>query len=440
MHAPLKKKRIGKRKSPWITSHVVQKIRERDYLKRQFDITRDDEIWLQYKKARNETNNTIRQAKHNYFITNIEAARKDPRKTWRLVNDLNSRKVSDVTNVKKVNLDGNEITNAAEISDAFNSYFTSIGEKLANKIPCSNVNPVSYIQSTHSVFSFEEIGLSTVNYLLKTINANKATGPDNIPGRLLKIDADILSPSLTKMFNRSLSMGIYPNDWTMAKVLPIFKNCEKCDLVQLIIVQFQSCRWLPKFLVEPFMTKKVSSGIGALKRMRDFITTETAIRVYQSLVEPYFSYCAPVWDGLGKKQSEKLQKLQNRAARVITRSSYDISSSSLLEELNLESLSTLKRLKQKAILMFNTINKHIPFYLQEMFSLSESVYNLRDSYGKLYVPKPRTDCLKRSFSYSGASLWNGLPESLRSVTSLAVFKTGLEALINNRSDSHTAIR
>jgi hypothetical protein len=56
-------------------------------------------------------------------------------KTWSLVNDLNSRKVSDVTSVKKVNLDGYEITNAAEISDAFNSYFTSIGEKLANKIP-----------------------------------------------------------------------------------------------------------------------------------------------------------------------------------------------------------------------------------------------------------------------------------------------------------------
>ena len=188
------------------------------------------------------------------------------------------------------------------------------------------------------------------------------------------------------------------------------------------------------------ITKKVSSGIGALKRMRDFISTETAIRVYQSVVEPYLSYCSPVWDGLGKKQSEKLQKLQNRAARVITCSSYDISSSSLLEELNWESLST-KRLKQKAILMFNTINKHTPFYLQEMFSPSESVYNLRDSNGKLYVPKPRRDYLKRSFSYSGASLWNGLPESLRSVTSLAVFKAGLEAfLINNRSDSLTAIR
>ena len=58
--------------------------------------------------------------------------------------------------------------------------------------------------------------------------------------------------------------------------------------------------------------------------------------------------------------------------------------------------------------MFNTVNKRTQFYLQEMFSPSESVHNLRDSYGKLYVPKPRTDYLKRSFSYSGASLWNGL--------------------------------
>ena len=43
-------------------------------------------------------------------------------------------------------------------------------------------------------------------------------------------------------------------------------------------------------------------------------------------IEPYFSYCAPVWDGLGHTLSDRLQKLQNRAARVIMRSSYDISS------------------------------------------------------------------------------------------------------------------
>ncbi len=66
-HAPLKKKRIGKRRSPWITPQVVQKIRIRDYLKQRFDGTRDNNTWVQYKKARNEANNIIKRAKQNYF-------------------------------------------------------------------------------------------------------------------------------------------------------------------------------------------------------------------------------------------------------------------------------------------------------------------------------------------------------------------------------------
>ena len=47
------------------------------------------------------------------------------------------------------------------------------------------------------------------------------------------------------------------------------------------------------------ISKKVSSGIGALKRMRSFIDKETAIKVYQGLIEPYLTYCASVWDGMG---------------------------------------------------------------------------------------------------------------------------------------------
>ena len=74
------------------------------------------------------------------------------------------------------------------------------------------------------------------------------------------------------------------------------------------------------------ISKKISSGIGALQRIRGLIDQETAIKAYQGFIEPYFSYCAPVWDGLGHTRSDRLQKLQNRTARVITRSSYDIPS------------------------------------------------------------------------------------------------------------------
>ena len=126
------------------------------------------------------------------------------------------------------------------------------------------------------------------------------------------------------------------------------------------------------------ISKKVSSGIGALKRMRSFIDKETAIKAYQGLIEPYLTYCASVWDGMGSELCEKLQKLQNRAARAITCSSYDIGTTSLLEELKWNKL-VINRKKQKAILMHKTIKKMTPQYLQEMFTFKENDYSLRDS-------------------------------------------------------------
>ena len=70
--------------------------------------------------------------------------------------------------------------------------------------------------------------------------------------------------------------------------------------------------------------------------------------------------------------------------------------------------------KQKAILMYKVNNNCAAQYLQQLFTPKVSNHDLRNSLNKLSVPKPRTDYLKRSFSYSGASLWNSLSGQLRS--------------------------
>ena len=89
-------------------------------------------------------------------------------------------------------------------------------------------------------------------------------------------------------------------------------------------------------------------------------------------------------------------------------------------------------------MMYKTMNGLTPEYLQRLFAQSYSNYNLRNSEGKLALPKPRTNYLKRSFSYSGATLWNNLPDSLKNVGSVDQFKRNLKK-ISNISDSHTAI-
>ena len=72
-----------------------------------------------------------------------------------------------------------------------------------------------------------------------------------------------------------------------------------------------------------------------------------------------------------------------------------------------------------------------PEYLRSSFVFRDSVnsYHLRNTENALALPKPRTDYLKRSFSYSGAQLWNSLPLELRQAKSLRDFK--------NKSSRHS---
>ena len=68
-----------------------------------------------------------------------------------------------------------------------------------------------------------------------------------------------------------------------------------------------------------YIVKKISSGIAVIRKLklREFIDISTLVLVYNALIQPYFDYCCEVWDTLGKGLRERLQKLQNRAARLI---------------------------------------------------------------------------------------------------------------------------
>ena len=106
---------------------------------------------------------------------------------------------------------------SSDIAESFNSHLTRIGKDLANKIPNSDVDPLTYVKQTNSSFSFREITINDVLTLLRKIATNKATGLDKIPSKLLKIGGDTLAPSLTAIFNRSLPTGIF-HDWKKASV------------------------------------------------------------------------------------------------------------------------------------------------------------------------------------------------------------------------------
>ena len=65
------------------------------------------------------------------------------------------------------------------------------------------------------------------------------------------------------------------------------------------------------------ISKKIASAIGAIKRIRHLMPFNILINVCHILVQPHFDYCNEVWGNCSKGLSDKLQKLQNRAARIL---------------------------------------------------------------------------------------------------------------------------
>ena len=86
------------------------------------------------------------------------------------------------------------------------------------------------------------------------------------------------------------------------------------------------------------IAKIVSSGIGALKRLRPSICKHSAILLYRALIEPYFDFCCPVWDGLSDELTDKLQKLQNCTIRIKRKSDFYSSATALRSKLGWDTL------------------------------------------------------------------------------------------------------
>ena len=155
---------------------------------------------------------------------------------------------------------------------------------------------------------------------------------------------------------------------------------------------------------------KVSTGLKMLYRTRQYIDDRaTLICLYHSLIEPYFDYCSTIWGDCNKGFQDKLQKLQNRAGRIITKSDYSVRSRDIRKELHWVTLDK-RRSNSKSVMMFKILNGLGPDCLRELFSyVSEhNSYNLRNADINLILPASKSNLGKRAFSYSGARNWNTL--------------------------------
>ena len=148
-------------------------------------------------------------------------------------------------------------------------------------------------------------------------------------------------------------------------------------------------------------------------------------KLYRGIVEPHLSYCCSVW-GYNESKISALQKIQNRAARIVTNSPYDASAAPLIQNLGWSTISQLVK-KETAMLTYKSLNSLAPDYLRKLFikCSDERERVLRSSDTDVKLPLLKTINGQKAFSFRGAKIWNSLEKETKSAPSLKIFKKQL---------------
>ena len=212
----------------WYDSNLRRETRKRDRLRNIFIRSNSASAEKKFKQQRNKVNNLKKQAK-KYFFTSINENLDELKVTnckqyWKTVNmliksDTPSHDLPPMTDPDhnfKLAYEG------TEKSDILNKYFCSISnlDGASKDLPEFDDRCLEFISQI--VVSEQD-----VLDILSTLDVNKAVGPDIVSNRMLLAVRNEISKPLCLLFNKSLNDKIFPDQWKIAHVIPLFKSGDK---------------------------------------------------------------------------------------------------------------------------------------------------------------------------------------------------------------------
>ena len=121
-------------------------------------------------------------------------------------------------------------TNEKDIANHFNTFFTSMAQKLVKKIPPTHNNFKSSLKNQNErSFFIGPVDIQETENIISSLQENKASGPNSLPIKMLKMFKKQLSVPLTYLINLAFETGIFPDILKTKKVIPIFKKGDQQD-------------------------------------------------------------------------------------------------------------------------------------------------------------------------------------------------------------------
>jgi hypothetical protein len=203
-----------------------------------------------FKLYRNLYNKILRCSKKSYYCESLHRAKKDPKKTWDIINDALNRP-SMLPKIDKLQYKNNELSDPKEIADAFNEFFSEAGVSIANSVNATSVAPEFFTGNAPAPeFHLGRTSPAEISNIIQAFEGKNSSDIDGISSKLLKAVAIEISFPLAHIFNLSLSTGIFPDALKRSRVVPVHKQGDKhnCDNYRPIALLSSISKILERFV------------------------------------------------------------------------------------------------------------------------------------------------------------------------------------------------
>ena len=174
--------------------------------------------------------------------------------------------------------------------------------------------------------------------------------------------------------------------------------------------------------------------IRKIVHIRKYLSEETCHKLVYSVLSAKLDYCNALLFGIPDSLLRLLQRAQNCAARLVTRSRKFDHITPILKRLHW--LPVTYRIQFKILLLtYKAINGLAPSYITDLIERRKPPRSLRSSCKlKLKLPKTKFKSYgDRSFSYTAPLLWNQLPDEVCSAQTVENFKSKLKTYLFKRA-------
>ena len=197
---------------PWLSKDLVNSIKRRNLLYKKGKLRGNLSM---YKVMRNRVTSNLRKAKKAYF-QNIDP--KNPKEFWKLIKYLSKKQSSIPTLIDE---NGSEALTGLQKADVLNNFFSKCFNRLCAPLDDWSESDIKLADDLPDDLLCDE---DNVCNLLTNLDVSKSSGPDRISAKMLKHTAVSIAPSITKLFNLSITNGRVPRGWKLSSVVPIPKS------------------------------------------------------------------------------------------------------------------------------------------------------------------------------------------------------------------------